>query len=330
MSYLTKGEKAHSELHRQMLRLRRERGYQDRELLYRISSEALRSKETSAQEAAWVLLKFPLSEKSRMCRFIDTSLPDQRERSQKSGEEWKRLGEGSTDVWRPDVYDKYSERPEHLEGESLASYVAAYINSTRMVDKDGRVQPRDRDWVIRYRKFDPKSEDINERENFYRAQCTLHIPWRHEEADILRHAEDGGSFEELYSLNEELILRGRRRFEMDLDLEQDLDREKERCVAEDEDESTELDDLVRRYVTGSCKYVFEEPGGAEYMDAAGQDIRVDVSSAAPAPARSVAAVRQRADWDRDTLHRVIRTLNKRQKEIVLTVIDGIRLRSSPR
>lgn len=89
-----------------MLRLRKERGYQDRELLYRISSEALRSKETSAQEAAWVLLQFPLSEKSRMCRFVDTSLPDKRERCQRTGKDWERLGGQSTDVWQPDVYDR--------------------------------------------------------------------------------------------------------------------------------------------------------------------------------------------------------------------------------
>ena len=192
------------------------------------------------------------------------------------------------------------------------------------------MQPRKRDWVIRYRKFDPKSDNQDEREHFYRAQCTLHIPWRHEEADILRHGEDGGSFEQLYQFNEELVMRGRRRFEADLDLEQDLDQEKEQCVAEDELENTELDDLVRRYVTGSSKYVFEEPGEVEYMDAAGQDIRLDVPSRAPAPSRSVAAVRQRADWDRDTLNRVIRMLNQRQREVVLVIIDGIRLRSEPR
>lgn len=330
VGYITKGERTHSDLYRLMLRLRRERGYTDRQLLYRISSEALRSKETSAQEAAWVLLQYPLSEKSRKCQFIDTSLRDNRRRSQKTGKQWKDLDGESTDVWLPDVYDRYSCRPDYLEKVSLAVYAASYLNSNRKQDAEGHDQPRGRDWIVRYRKFDPKRVDGSERENFYRAMCTLHLPWRDEEADIIRAGEESGSFESLYHQQEDIIMHGRRRFEVNIDIEVDLHREKEKCVADDEPEDCELDSLVRRYVTGENKYVFEETERAEYMDDSGQDIRLDVSSSVPAPARTVAAARQRADWDRPTLHRYVRMLNKRQRDAVLTVIDGIRLRSPPR
>ncbi|KAK3926612.1 Ferrochelatase [Frankliniella fusca] len=68
VSYVTKAEKNHSQLHNAITRLRREQGFDDCTLMKMLCSRTLRAKETSAQEAAWVLMKFPLCETSRKCR----------------------------------------------------------------------------------------------------------------------------------------------------------------------------------------------------------------------------------------------------------------------
>ncbi|XP_052132612.1 uncharacterized protein LOC127752088 [Frankliniella occidentalis] len=329
-SYITKGEKCRSELYKKLMTLRHEKGYDDRALLQMLSSEALRAKETSAQEAAWVLLKYPMSKKSRYCRFIDTSPPEQRTRSPKTTAEIANLPAGSTNVWRPDIYDIYAKRPDYLNDVSLAVYVAKYHNSTRK-DKDNKNIGRQRDWFIRYRKYDCKSEDVTERENFYRAMCTLHLSWRDESADILRHGEDGQSFEALYNACAERITEGRRRFEAQLDLEDTLDAEVQTCVAEDEEDANEATDGARRYLGGHSKYVFDDTQQAEYMDDAGQDITVDLPNIQRQPStKSVVQLQRRGKWDDETYRRNIRELNPKQKEVVLIIIDGIRLRSEPR
>ncbi|KAK3930352.1 ATP-dependent DNA helicase, partial [Frankliniella fusca] len=330
VSYITKGEKCRSELYKKITTLRLEKGFDDRALLQMLSSEALRAKETSAQEAAWVLLKYAMSKKSRFCRFIDTSPPEQRTRSPKSTAEIGNLPTGSTDVWRPDIYDTYAKRPEYLNDVSLAVYVAKYHNCTRR-DKDNKNIGRLRDWFIRYRKYDCKSEDFTERENFYRAMCTLHLSWRDERADILRHGEDGQSFETLYNACEEKIMEGRRRFEAQLDLDDTLEAEVQTCVAEDETEANEATDRARRYLVGQSKYVFDDTLQAEYMDDAGQDISVDLPNAQRQPRnKPVVQLQRRGKWDDETYRQNIRELNPKQKEVVLTIIDGIRLRSDPR
>ncbi|KAE8738045.1 hypothetical protein FOCC_FOCC016483 [Frankliniella occidentalis] len=330
VGYMTKGEKAHSDLYKLLLRLRREKGYDDKELLYRISSEALRSKETSAQEAAWVLLKFPMSEKSRMCQFIDTSPFGERTRCPKLMKDLESLPDDATDIWKPDIYDKYADRPESLESISLAVFAASYYNCNRKVNNFGAPVPRMKDRIIRYRKFKCKSEDTAERENYFRALVTLHVPWRNEVNDILKPVEEHfqfSSFEHMYNENLNCIMDGRRRFECNVDIETDLDKAVEKCVAEDDIEETEMDELIRRYVCGSGKYIFEED--EEYMDIDSQSINIDIPRNDFTSTRHVAALRSCADWTRDELNGVIRTLNRLQRFIVLLIIHEIRLRSKP-
>ncbi|XP_034239380.1 uncharacterized protein LOC117644221 [Thrips palmi] len=322
VSYVTKAEKNHSQLHNEITTLRREHAFDDRTLMRMLASKCLRAKETSAQEASWILLNFPLSEMSRKCSFIDTSLPDERHHCPKPKKDIDALPEGATDLWYPDVFDVYANRHDDLENTTLAEFVAVHHQSNNM-------KPRKKDRIIRYRRFNENGDNKDQRENFYRSMCTLHIPWRNEQDDILSAGAADGGFEGLYERHEPDILPRRARFEGMLGRPDcDMEGELQNVVAEDEAEANEAAEAARRQLAGDGKYVFEE---AEFMDAGAQDIDVDLPEPRFNQPRTdpVATVRRRGIWDRDTFLYNIRRLNTKQREVVLAVYDGVRLNSEP-
>ncbi|KAK3930898.1 ATP-dependent DNA helicase, partial [Frankliniella fusca] len=189
------------------------------------------------------------------------------------------------------------------------------------------VKRRSKARIIRYRKFRENSEDVEERENFYRTMCTLYVPWRDEFKDIL---EKGSvtSFYDLYLLHESNILKLRKQFEFSIGLENVLDRELDKCVAEDDGEQIFFD--LRSVITGDSKIVFEDDNEvAEYMDCHSQNLDIDFGNNDGSHVIPF-EVRRRGIWDRQTFLDNIRMLNVKQREVVLAVIDGIRLGSKPR
>ncbi|XP_052133445.1 uncharacterized protein LOC113205714 [Frankliniella occidentalis] len=323
VSYITKGEKSHSQLHNEITRLRREQGFDDRTLMRMLSSQTLRAKETSAQEAAWVLMKFPLCETSRKCTFIDTSPQEERVHCPKPAKELDALPVGSTDLWYPDVFDIYSRRPDELEHVTLAQFVALHHQS-----KDFKARRSHR--IIRYRRYGENSEDADERENFYRSMCTLHLNWRNED-EIVQAGRDS-SFQALYATHEETILERRRTFEAMLGLETTLADELEACIADEEAEALEADCNAQGRLAGNSKLFFDEEAVAEYMDCDNaQDVDIDLpGSSRPQQAVVPAQVRRRGVWDRQTYLDQIRRLNNKQKEVVLAVIHDVRTQAKPR
>ncbi|KAK3925197.1 ATP-dependent DNA helicase, partial [Frankliniella fusca] len=313
IKYVTKEEKNHSQLHNEITRLRREQGFDDRTLMRMLSSRTLRAKETSAQEAAWVLMKFPLSETSRKCTFIDTSQPQERVHSPKPAKDLVGLPQGSTDLWYPDLYDIYSRRPDNLEQVTLAEFVALHHQS-----KDLKARRNHR--IIRYRRFAENSENLEERENFYRAMCTLHLSWR-DESEILTLGQ-ASSFQKLYADNEDTILTRRATFEAALGLDALLQHEMDVCVAEDEAAALEAECNARGTLAGASKLCFDDEI-AEFMDCDdAQDVNIDLQELQRQPQLCAvpAQVRRRGVWDRQTYLDNIRRLNKQQRDVVLAVI----------
>ncbi|KAK3916003.1 ATP-dependent DNA helicase [Frankliniella fusca] len=318
VSYVTKGEKSHSKLHQDIMELRKQGDFDDRTLLKMLCSKSLRAKETSAQEAAWILLNFPLAECSRKCTFINTSVPEERSRCPKSKRELLSLPDGSTDLWYFDVFDVYSKRTEALENISLAEFVAFYYQSSKR---------RSKARIIRYRKFRENSDDCDEVEHFYRSMCTLYIPWRNEYKDILQKGCGPNTFRDLYFTNEGSIISLRKQFEFSLGLETELDTELEKCVAQDESEEI----LDVRGIGGNYKLVFDDDGEvAEFMDSESQNVDIDFGNSCGTQSVIPLEVRRRGVWDRVEFLQNIRLLNVKQREVVLAVIDGIRLGSKPR
>ncbi|XP_026285113.2 uncharacterized protein LOC113211074 [Frankliniella occidentalis] len=324
VGYVTKAEKNHSQLHNEIIRLRRDHGFDDRTLMRMLCSRTLRAKETSAQEAAWVLMKFPLCETSRKCTFIDTSPPEERVHCPKPAKDIRNLPEGSTDLWYPDVYDVYSRRPAELEQVTLAQFVALHHQS-----KDLKARRSHR--IIRYRRYAEKSEDEAERENFYRSMCTLHLSWRDEQTEILQVGRES-SFQNLYATNEDTILARRKVFEAVLGLDTTLAGELEACIADEEAEALEADCNARGMLAGNSKLFFDEEAVAEFMDCDdAQNVDIDLpGSSRPQQAVVPAQVRRRGVWDRQTFLDQIRRLNDKQREVVLAVIHDVRTQAKPR
>lgn len=71
---------------------------------------------------------------------------------------------------------------------------------------------------------------------------TLHIPFRHEEADILENMK----FIRLYDENVDLILQKREEFESNIDIERTLQICRELCREEDPDDNEEIRNVVGR------------------------------------------------------------------------------------
>ncbi|KAE8740782.1 hypothetical protein FOCC_FOCC013706, partial [Frankliniella occidentalis] len=322
VSYVTKGEKSHSQLYSEIMKLRAEHNFDDRTLLKMLCSTSLRAKETSAQEAAWILLNFPLSEASRMCVFIDTSLPSERCRSPKNKKALLALPEGSTDLWYLDVFDLYTARPEALKKICLAEFVAYYHQSKNY-------KRRNHARVIRYRKFKENSDDVEEKENFYRGMCTLYLPWENEVNDILSYGANDKSFVDLYNVNEQVILSNRIQFEPLIGAENVLEEELQTCVGEEE-EIDENDCERRSVIGGAFKLIFDdEVEVVEYMNSEEQNVDIDLSNCGLDQSFEVVEVKRRGVWSRDEFLSNIRVLNSVQREIVLSVIHGIRLGIAP-
>ncbi|GBP70869.1 hypothetical protein EVAR_53533_1 [Eumeta japonica] len=169
----------------------------------------LNNTEMTSQEAAWYLLKEPTSKSSTSIVYIPTVWPIERQRIKKTMKELSGLNNDCTDIWKENWFDKYEKRPEDLEGVSLAQFVSKYYKNDK-----GKYVKRDDPRIIRYRNYDMATDS----DEYKREMVTLHIPFRHEEADILKETK----FITLYDENVDLILEKRKEFESNIDVEKML------------------------------------------------------------------------------------------------------------
>ncbi|GFX81145.1 ATP-dependent DNA helicase [Trichonephila clavipes] len=143
------------------------------------------------------------------------------------------LDDDCTDIWKENWFDKYEKRPQELENVSLAQFVSKYYKNNKE-EYVIRNEPK----VIRYRNYD-MATDLNE---YKREMVTLHIPFRHEESEILSQMK----FIKIYDENVDLILQKRKEFESNIDIEKTLQICRELCREEDADDGEDIRDVAGR------------------------------------------------------------------------------------
>ncbi|EDS42392.1 conserved hypothetical protein [Culex quinquefasciatus] len=233
VEYVNKSNRGVSGLHRELILMQEQNPEMDYgEMLKKISLKMLGAVEMCAQEAAWFLLRLPMSEASKKVEFIPTAWPQDRTRSRKHFKtmDAEGVGDDSTDVWNKNIIEKYEER-EGLENVCLAEFVACYKK---------RTQPR----VLRWRGF-----GMSELTEYKRESVLLFLPFRNEVVDVL----DQNKFLQLYDLHEEQLLAKRKEYDCELNMEQTVE-EYLRTIANLEDgaennAATEKhDELVRTVI----------------------------------------------------------------------------------
>ncbi|CAH2098562.1 unnamed protein product [Euphydryas editha] len=242
VEYVNKSARGMGDLRREITTMLREHPDQDYTgQLNALIIKLLNSVEMSAQEAAWYLLRQPMSETSCQVVYIPTVWPTERQRYRKRRQQMDREGiDGdSTDVWTKNIIQRYEERPESLEQVYLAEFAAWYATAYDFVDEeddlhvdydedseavpeassrdDGMSSRAPKEYrrrrvgrVIRYRRY-----DIDETVDYKREMVLLYVQFRNEMSDII----DQNKFLQLFDDNKDTIMERRSLFETNLNIE---------------------------------------------------------------------------------------------------------------
>ena len=120
------------------------------EIARKMSVDMLNTVEISSQEAAWYLLREPMSKSSVIAAYIPTVWLVERQRIRKTAKELENLhGDDEINIWKENWFDRYEKRPEELEDVTLAQFVAHYTCTTT-----SQVTKRKEARIIRYRNYD--------------------------------------------------------------------------------------------------------------------------------------------------------------------------------
>ncbi|XP_058811059.1 uncharacterized protein LOC131675952 [Topomyia yanbarensis] len=212
VEYVNKTNRGISSLHCDLVKLQEEYPDQDyTALLKKLSLKMPNSVEMSAQEAAWYLLRQPMSEASRKVDFLPTMWPHERIKSRKRAQQMDEEGldEDSTDVWTLNIVQKYEAR-EGLDDVCLADFAAC----------------------------------MNELVEYKREMVLLFVLFRNELCDIL----DGNKFLTLYDRSETDIMSKCKEYSTDLDLERTVQEYLRLCAEDDAQQnivSERHDEFVR-------------------------------------------------------------------------------------
>jgi hypothetical protein len=134
-SYMTKAERSQSEMLRSIaaanvgkdLRLR----------MRELASAFLTSREVSAQESAYRILRIPFKHLSNGVLFVSNAPKDQRTSMLKPASQLADMDENDTEVFFKSIHDKYASRPETLADWCLADFCAWYTyGRTHLPDED--------------------------------------------------------------------------------------------------------------------------------------------------------------------------------------------------
>ncbi|CAG9828115.1 unnamed protein product [Diabrotica balteata] len=228
--YVNKTNRGISNLQQQIIEIMDENPELDMvQVTNKLGVSLLNSVEMTSQEAAWFLLREPMSKCSVTVDFIPTCWPEERERIRKTQKELEALDVESTDIWKENWFDKYEKRPESLDEVTLAQFVANYNLS-----KNGSFKIRQIPHVIRYKNYD--DTDLI---NYKREMVTLHIPFRNEAVEILAEMK----FLTIYDENEDSILEKRKEFEKNINIEKTIELCRRLCHEDDiSDETNQTND----------------------------------------------------------------------------------------
>ncbi|XP_062714004.1 uncharacterized protein LOC134290817 [Aedes albopictus] len=296
VDYVNKSNRGISGLHRELIALQEQYPDQDyTALLKKVSLKMLNSVEMCAQEAAWVLLRLPMSEASRKVQFLPTMWPHERIRSRKQYRQMdeEEIDEDSTDVWTKNIIQKYEER-DGLEDVCLADFAARYTQRRGTNTYTIRNVPR----ILRWRGY-----SMNELAEYKRESVLLFWPFRSEVCDIL----DGNKFLQLYDMNEADLLRKRREYDCELNLEQTVEEYLRTCeneeVGEQENAATEKNNEFVRTII---------------MEPNNDDIEHLPTGALNAVIRQRTNVMSKEDYCA-----MVRTTNAEQRDLILQMIHSL-------
>lgn len=131
-----------------------------------------------------------MSQSSISSVFINTFPKEQRVKMLKSKKELGLEPPNSTNIYKSNMLDYYTLRPDCLEDTCLADFMANYefISNKNKLTKNllslknntGFLKKRKIPKIIRYRRYDILSDP----QNFFRENCMLYFPWRDEEKEL--------------------------------------------------------------------------------------------------------------------------------------------------
>lgn len=125
-------------LHREHLKIHEANPEFDQaQLVSKVALEVLNGVERSAHEAAWYLLRQPMSCATRITVMMPTTIPQGRYevRELKATMIAEDLPIDSTDIWTKNIIQKHGERPTTLGSVNLAQFAAWYGPTKRSADK---------------------------------------------------------------------------------------------------------------------------------------------------------------------------------------------------
>ena len=181
-----------------------------RKKLVKLSNAFLNTSSMSSQEAVYHLLPISLSRMSRACTFINTSPINERNRALKQNKALEDIDEESCDIFRKNIFEKYSERPALFESECLADFASKYKLKSMQNLNDDIENPEDiskllksKVCILRYRKYKIQQDE----NNFYREHLLLFLPWRNEYNEI-----ENINCKEKYDSNINIINKNRKKY----------------------------------------------------------------------------------------------------------------------
>lgn len=335
LSYVTKAQKGMSSIMEKACNEAFAGHLTLKESVRHIGNAFLNAVETSQQEAAALLLQFPMTEMSRESVFIPTSPPDERTYLLKSRQKLQELDENSEDIQSENIISYYQKRPKtHLENCSLAEFAAQYrINMpkdrTYEAADEGQTdvedQTNDEDMVIPLKNGGSikrrriarilRYVNYNIRTNMelhYRERLMLFLPWRNEERDLY-----GGysTYTEHYNAKKEQILPVRLKYEKHNDSLQEAIEQVEAEDLNDESTDSEAEECV---VEQTADLGFFDPERPEEHTT--HDIGADIGIQATYLTEhyEVNSSLPKAEYEQ-----LMRSLNKQQREICTHVIQHL-------
>ena len=274
----------------------------------------------------------------------------------KTNAELKTLSEtdpNSTDIYKKGPIDRYSDRPDELEEECLADFIAKYTYKSKsrttntsneeeapddaeeievVEDEDceqsdqfekktyelknnsGTITRRRRPKVIRYCRFNIAQDEIN----YYREMCLLFLPWRNEDVEI-----ESQNCSEKFHQNEAIIKANYDKYNaVSLDLEQIFrDIQNERLMDE---MNAEIEDRENtEQVNSNFQNVYDFDDTIVQPNAA-----VEMGLEAPGADATVSRYKVPDLLQDDEYYQLCDSLNQRQRDYLMHIISCFKNPSS--
>ncbi|KAK3100749.1 hypothetical protein FSP39_024640 [Pinctada imbricata] len=223
-SYMCKPEKTMSEL----MRVACKEADTVKTKLKSIGNVFLKSREVSQHEAVARLVGLPLKETNTPVLFIPTGYKNQRTRMIKPRYVLEKMKDDDTDIFVPNIIDKYAARPAKLEKMCLAEFSSIYVSGKKkskdeIIDENDdvhtneQIKLKDNLGILCKRKTPfvlrdyPVSKE-RDSEKFFHRLLLLYLPFR-DESEL----EDSESFKTKFSVCQHTMEKNIKKFEPYLD-----------------------------------------------------------------------------------------------------------------